>query len=340
MSWNLRKLLAAVSLASVSLLSGSAWASYTGLYVFGDSLADSGNNYLALGGQTTSVPITNPNDLIPTYPYANAGTYSNGPVWTQYLANSLGLALTPSLAGGTNYAFGGARTGPGVTPPSLTPFPPSMITQVNMAFGAAGAIAPSTALYVVEGGGNDARDVLLAALGGGLQAAAPLIGAYATNVASILATLSSKGADQFLVWNVPDIGKIPAIAGQGAQASNTASFLVALMNQALVQALSLLPADVTDGVHLFDAYGVFNDVVGNPGAYGFTDVSDPCAFFFYSQTCYGNPSGYLFWDGIHPTTQGYQLLARLALAEIPEPETLLLLAIGMIGIVVTRRKAA
>lgn len=79
MSWNLRKLLAAISLASVSLLSGSAWASYSGLYVFGDSLADSGNNYLALGGQTTSVPITNPNDLIPTYPYANAGTYSNGP---------------------------------------------------------------------------------------------------------------------------------------------------------------------------------------------------------------------------------------------------------------------
>ena len=79
---------------------------------------------------------------------------------------------------------------------------------------------------------------------------------------------------------------------------------------------------------------------GNPGAYGFTDVSDPCAFFFYSQTCYGNPSGYLFWDGIHPTTQGHQMLARLALAEIPEPETLLLLAIGIIGIVVTRRKAA
>src|SRR5436309_9998384 len=39
----------------------------------------------------------------------NAGRFSNGPVWVEYLARSLGLALTPSQAGGFNFAIGGAR---------------------------------------------------------------------------------------------------------------------------------------------------------------------------------------------------------------------------------------
>ena len=44
-------------------------------------------------------------------PYADR-SFSNGPVWAQDLAQSLGLpALQPSLAGGTDFAYGGAETG-------------------------------------------------------------------------------------------------------------------------------------------------------------------------------------------------------------------------------------
>ena len=40
------------------------------------------------------------------------GVFSNGPVWVQDLANTLGLGpLLPSLAGGTDFAVGGAQTG-------------------------------------------------------------------------------------------------------------------------------------------------------------------------------------------------------------------------------------
>jgi len=332
MSTSLRNLLAAVSLAAISLLSGSAWAlTYSSLYVFGDSLADSGNNAVVFdanaGGARTATPLDTP--LVPTFPYAS-DRYSNGPVWVEYLAGDLGLSALPSLLGGTNFAFGGARTGP-----AGSSFPYSLTDQVSMFLGATGGFAPGSALYVVEGGGNDARDVLAAVLGGGDPSA--LIQAYALNVANILSTLSLAGADQFLLWNIPDIGKIPAITALGPQVSALASFLTAQMNLALLQTLAGLSPGITDGVHLFDAYDAFDAIVADPGAFGFSNAQDACAM---SVACIADPAGYFFWDGIHPTTAGHALIAALALAEIPEPQTILLLAVGLLGVFVARRRTA
>jgi phospholipase/lecithinase/hemolysin len=332
MSKSLRNLLAVVSLATISLLSGTAWAlPYSSLYVFGDSLADSGNNAVVFdanfGGARTPTPLATP--LIPTFPYAS-NRYSNGPVWVEYFAGNLGLSAQPAMLGGTNFAFGGARTGPGGSS-----FPYSLTDQVGMFLGATGGVAPGSALYVLEGGGNDARDVLTAALGGGNPF--PLIQAYVKNIANILTSLALAGADQFLLWNVPDIGKIPAITAFGPQASSAASFLVSQMNLALAQALAGLSPAITDGIHLFDAYDAFNEIVNDPGAFGFSNVKDACAM---SAACVADPAGYFFWDGIHPTTAGHAAMAALALAQIPEPQTILLLTVGLIGVFVSRRKAA
>ena len=323
-----KKVLVVVSLIAASCLPGAAWSlPYSSLYVFGDSLADSGNNAVFFdslsspGALRTPTPLAGPS--IPFFPYAPSNTYSNGKVWVDYLADSLGLSSLASSLGGTNYAFGGARTGPD-TPPS---FPPSLTEQVAMAFGSPGAVAPGSALYVVEGGGNDARDVLDAALNGGNVT--QLIQTYVSNIANILMTLWTMGADQFLLWNVPDIGKIPAVN------SGAASGLVSVMNQSLGYALAQLPSDLTDGVHLFDAFAAFNDLVAAPGDFGFTDVSSACAT---SAACIADPTGVFFWDGIHPTTAGHQMLASLVLAELPEPGTIMLLFIGLFGVLVVRRK--
>lgn len=323
-----KKVLVVVSLIAASCLPGAAWSlPYSSLYVFGDSLADSGNNAVFFdslsspGALRTPTPLAGPS--IPTFPYAPSNTYSNGKVWVDYLADGLGLSSLASSLGGTNYAFGGARTGPD-TPPS---FPPSLTEQVAMAFGSPGAVAPGSALYVVEGGGNDARDVLDAALNGGNVT--QLIQTYVSNIANILMTLWTMGADQFLLWNVPDIGKIPAVN------SGAASGLVSVMNQSLGYALEQLPSDLTDGVHLFDAFAAFNDLVAAPGDFGFTDVSSACAT---SVACIADPTGVFFWDGIHPTTAGHQMLASLVLAELPEPGTIMLLFIGLFGVLVVRRK--
>src|SRR5215471_4269940 len=140
-----RFLLAAI-LALGCLATATARANaYSALYIFGDSLSDSGNNAIVFAPNTTPVPIPG-NDFIPTFPYAS-GRYTNGPVWAEDFASALGLSASPSLLGGTNFASGGPRTGP------LNPgqFPPNHETQIGLFLAQHANTAPGSALYVVAG---------------------------------------------------------------------------------------------------------------------------------------------------------------------------------------------
>src|SRR4051812_13566906 len=95
-----------------SLLAGSALAApattvpIRSLFVLGDSLSDQGNTLAA----TTALgaPIGQPG--LPDQLHYFQGRFSNGENYVDLLAKKLGVSLTPTLAGGTNFAFGGART--------------------------------------------------------------------------------------------------------------------------------------------------------------------------------------------------------------------------------------
>jgi len=126
--------LPAFSLVTVALACLPAAASpYTSMVVFGDSLSDSGNDAILLGGSKTQT-ITG-NTYIPGAPYAtptSSGTFSNGPVWASDAASALGVPLKPSLAGGTNFAFGGATTGgPGPIPNLLVQAGQYLVSRVT-----------------------------------------------------------------------------------------------------------------------------------------------------------------------------------------------------------------
>lgn len=321
----MKKWLTTASVAGLVLWStGAAALPYSSLVIFGDSLADSGNNAILLGA-TQSLPVSGAD--APVLPYAS-NTYSNGAVWTQYLAGSLGLSAAPSLAGGSNYAFGGARTGV-----AAAGQPPGMVDQLGMYLAATKGQASTGALYVIEGGGNDARDILGAAMLG-LDPTA-LIHGYASNIASMVSQLHAAGAEQFLLWNVPNIGLSPLVAQLGG--SKAASYFASLMNQALAGALAMLDAEITDGLHLYDAYAGLNDIVANSKANGFANVTDICALDI---ACINDPSGYVFWDGLHPTTAAHAVMARQALGELPEPGSLLLILMAGFALVAGRRRRA
>ncbi len=317
-------------LVAACCVSTVASAGYSGLYIFGDSLSDPGNLAAAIGANPAQV--ISGNGYIPEQPYASQ-QFSNGDVWARTYASLMGLAAfgQPFGAGGGNYAYGGARVmaeGAGL--------PPSLTTQENVFFlGSHGGLAPSDALYVIEGGGNDARDTFAAAAVSGDPSS--VIGtaafAYADGIGSLVDSLQASGAQHIVVWNVPNLGLAPAVTSLGAGASFLGGLVTQSMNSALAQRLA-----GESGVTVFDLFGALSSFVSNPGAFGLVNVTDACGAI---AGC--DPSTSLFWDGIHPTSAGHALLAQeMFVATVPEPADYVLLLGGLVAIggrVGVRRRA-
>lgn len=305
------------------LAAGVSAHNFSSLYFFGDSLSDSGNIALAIGTDPNQV-ITG-NDYIPSKPYAS-GQFTDGDVWARTFASAIGLTpfAEPALAGGGNFAFGGART-------SLDNqnLPPSLIAQGGLFLNASGGIAPSDALYVLQSGGNDARDAL-AAIGSGADPKTvieTITTQYADATGTLVDQLQAAGAQRIVVWNVPNIGLSPAIIDQGPQASLVAEQIAVMMNNALSARMT-----AEHGVTIFDNFSLVTGAVMNPADYDLINVTDACGAVL---AC--DPSTYLFWDGLHPTSAGHALLAQQMIQIIPEPATYLLLIAGLLVIGIQAR---
>lgn len=277
-----RSLVLAVSSAALALSAAAQRPTYSNLYVFGDSYSDVGNIYLATGGAQ------------PAAPYAN-GRFSNGPIWVDHVAGILGLTVTPSLAGGTDYAAGGAWvTAPQVTPSGTIPSVPQ---QVALYLAQHGGKADPKALYVLEGGGND----IVGTTSGTPQALGFQI---ATGIAESALLLRRAGARHFLIPNLFDVGKLPIAAGNAAFAT-AASVATNRWLRKLLQ-----PEAELGGVHILmpDVFSLLNAIVASPTHLGFTNVTTPCLGI----TLCSDPDQTLFWDAFHFSEFGHSALAVTA----------------------------
>jgi len=321
------------ALLALGLSSASVWAAapYSNIFVFGDSLSDSGNVYLATSFLTPAAPPYSP------------GRFSNGLNYADLMSVQLrGEPLNPSLAGGTNYAWGGAFTG-------TDGLVPNMVKQSTDYADATGGQADPNALYVVWGGAND----VFAAIGAtavdplmGFQVGQATVDESTANLQIILGDLAEHGARNILVANLPDLGLTPRGRSHGAGIAGYASFISLAFDTQLDEILDGLAASY-DGLnlHRLDVYSLLNDVVAHPGAYGLSNVHDSCytgGLTGGGSVC-ADPNSYLFWDDLHPTAAAHQVLAQGALAAlVPEPQVwaLMLAGLVLVSLAVQRRGLA
>lgn len=286
-------------------------ASFSQLYVFGDSLSDTGNSF-----QATGIP--------PSPPYFE-GRFSNGPVWVEYLADDLGLSQNQL----TNYAFGGANTGSANTLIPGVQGLPGLEQQID-SFKASNTSADPNALYVVWAGAPDYLS------GSTLNPAVPV-----NNLSTAVSSLANSGAENIVVVNLPDLGQIPATSSNPL-ISTTLNTVSAVHNAGLSASLDALSQQTDTNIIQVDVNSLFNRAIAHPAEFGFTNVTDAC--LAGNNVC-SNPNDYLFWDTIHPTTKGHQLVGELALSAIesqavPEPSTALgLLAVGALGATLHQKRA-
>ena len=293
---------------------------FDSLYVFGDSLADIGNDLIlskALGADPAIPPSTSPHR---TY---FAGRFSNGPVGFEYLWQLLSgeapgspNGLKPSLAaaplgatGAVDFAFGGTGT-PYIDQTPGGFFAPGLKGQVELfRIGLRGRRPSKHALYAIVTGANDYRndpfnvpmdphDVV-------------------SNIADAVHTLYQLGARDVIVLNLPDLGLEPANAGDPGPASALSAFHNALLANALTTLASQLPklnliqADFAQAFLQLPAG--MNQVVPALDALFPPGFHMSACLFIDPVTCADVPffdvgDQFLFWDIVHPTTAAHRVL--------------------------------
>jgi outer membrane lipase/esterase len=301
-----------IALLFLALASAACAQTFDRLVIFGDSLSDPGNYFVAFHSHLVP-PFQNP---VPDAPYAIGGNrFTNGPTWAEQLSRALHLPSSgkPALrAPGvfTNYAVGRARARAGATA-----FPAfDLTTQVNQ-FLADGGKASRSDLFVIWIGANDLDDALH-----DQASAGNIFEAALTAVANNIRVLYGAGARTFLIPSVPNLGMTPVVHNLGPAVQMGAAQATAMYNSLLDQQLAQLSASPElSGIHFIrlDINAVFTALVAAHPANGLVDVVDSCLTFgVIADAVCDRPDTYLFWDGIHPTRKGHSFIAKAALAAL------------------------
>jgi phospholipase/lecithinase/hemolysin/uncharacterized protein YhjY with autotransporter beta-barrel domain len=296
-----RTLLGATALAAATFTTPAVAQRIDNIVAFGDSYADDGNLFQIIG--------FNPAPQV--YP---TGRFSGG---TNYI-DTLSLLLDAPVE---NFAIGGALTdntntnGPGI---------PGFITEWNAYLAGGGGPFPTVSGTFDEGdlvtfsiGGNDAR---FYQQNGGTLAGAPTAATVsAATAAAGIDALVSAGAQNisFLAGNtsiLPEIANDPT--AQAIRNSYSTTFNATMQD--------VLADYAANGVmvHYLDLTLVGQQIVANPGAYGFTNTG-ACTPAPSCVTDSNYANQYLFYvDALHLTSAGFRIVGRYVATQLQAPLTL------------------
>lgn len=308
--------LAGAITAALLFSSAASAGQFDQVVVFGDSLSDAGNISLA------TAPQIQPPLRFTTNP---------GVTTAEIVAANLGLPIKPSLLGGTDFAFGGA----GLNNNSAAGPIPTIPQQLQMYLGATGGKADSRTLYQMWGGANDIFYLTATSTDPNVLAAGTV--AAATTEVKLLGQLQAAGAKYVVVYSLPDIGKTPESIAGGPAAQAGGTQLSLAFNGVLNAGISQLSNNGLNVIPV-NTFALLNEVIANPSAYGFTNVTQPaCGAGSSSVQCGPAGSGlpytyaagtnqtYLFADGVHPTTAAHALLGQYVTSLLRAPGQISLL---------------
>ncbi|MFL6305257.1 MAG: SGNH/GDSL hydrolase family protein [Candidatus Sulfotelmatobacter sp.] len=312
-----------IALFAMGLVAGATAQKIDKIVFFGDSLTDSGNNFL-LTGQSTRIPFP----LGPAAFSYNIGghQYSNGQVWSQDLANGLALPLSglPRLQSHngelfSNYAVGEARSRSNA--PAFSDF--SLTQQVSIFIDDYNGTVPPNTLVAIWIGANDLEDALDALKTDPSGGTSEVILQQATAaVLENLQTLYQHGARMFLIANIPDLSETPYVRFLGLTDPTIPTIASQITNEFNTSVESVASGfSVSPGLQffrLFDANALLNLVISSPGKFHLLDAIDRCTVPLVNSNAICNmPDSYLFWDATHPTTAGHRLIARAVFDLLP-----------------------
>ena len=305
------------------------------LFVFGDSLVDTGNADAALRGQgqPTRTPATSgyfQNRFSNGYNFADVLSFRIG----QGASTAFGYPVAPYtyFYNGANFSYGGAQTrddGHGTPGHS-----PSFQDQLAL-FAASGKTIAADDYVLVTFGGNDIQQELLKKVANPTYA--PDFSATDRALQSGLTALIGAGARNIVVTGQADVGQIPRITEIGSPALNTlGSFLSDTLNTDFRNRTEGLATATGFNIQFFDLFDFEHDLLANAAANGFTNTTDPCLNEATGQLANPTCDGYLYFDRIHPTARAHQLIGAAIgnqIDAVPEMATwaMMIAGIGMIG---------
>jgi phospholipase/lecithinase/hemolysin len=301
-------------LALLPLATGMAFADneygYSRMFVFGASYLDSGNNF-AVTGETAHPPF-DPTSLAS---YGIGGHhYTNGRTWVEVMAQDMDLtewakpAYRDPAYGNYAYGYVSARdveypTGPGLGDQVQAWIDNGYCTGTEM----------TDTLFVLDTTYEDILDIFTG--GDPMEILSGMLDSLATNIG----ILHGCGAHNLLVANTPPWGVTPGIPEE-LQATVTG---LAWQYNVYVQDILNFYAGEPFNMNTsnFDLFAFTTEMMATPGAFGFTNVTDPCVTYGVLKDAFcDNRDEYFFWDAIHPSKKTHALIAEAALGQLPVPD--------------------
>ncbi|KAJ9172640.1 hypothetical protein P3X46_015854 [Hevea brasiliensis] len=315
------------------------------VFVFGDSIVDTGNNNnIKTTAQCNFPPYGR--DFVGGKP---TGRFSNGRVPSDFIAEALGVKkllpayLDPNLQlqdllTGVTFASGGAGYDP-VTSTLAPAFSLSdqidqfkeYIKKINSAVGEERSAAiVSKSVFIICIGSNDILNTYYSTP---LRHFHYTIDSYAdflaSSASSFIQELHGLGARRIGVLSLPPVGCVPSqrttrggIQRKCVDYENQAAIL---FNSKLVSAIDSLKTSLSDSILVYlDVYNPLLSVIQNPAEYGFQEATKGCCGtgkIEVTYLCYHledpltckDDSKYVFWDSYHPTEKAYETLITLVL---------------------------